>query len=430
MTEQTFGRVEFYGAVAMMWAAAVLYLFPLKRRRRWGLRVAACFAISPVMAEILNLLPQLSIFCRIVFCYAFLVCMLLFCGSIRWSTACYCGIWALMTQQLTIELALLIRVAGEAALLSDAGWLIVFGLFFLMSYCILGLTVARFMPERGQYHVGPRQLISAWGMLVLFEILFYTLFVKHSFPPEKTSWGAAIFSQFYCATVFYLQNELFKKSSMRKELDTLKLLQHQQKEQYELAKENIALINRKCHDLKHQMAAMRRMGDVQDKEKYLQEIEDSVRIYDCMIQTGNEVLDTILTEKSLVCEANHITIQCVADGKRLSFIDPVDICTMFGNALDNAIEGVSRIEEEEKRLIDVLIHKKDQFLVISITNPLKEKLAFEEDLPMTTKEKNGYHGFGLKSIRYTAEKYDGAMAVDTSDGTFSLRIVIPHDFEE
>lgn len=429
MTGLELGRLEFYGAVVMMWGAAMLYLFPLKRRSRWGARIAVCLVCSPLLAELLNLLPQSGIFLHILLYYGFLVAMLLFCGAIRWSTACYCGIWALMTQQLTLELAVLLRVAGETAFLDTAGWGIVLGAVFVVSYCILGLTVARFMPERGQYHIGPRQLVSAWGMLVLFETLFYALFIKHSLPPEPASWVQAVFMQFYCATVFYLQNELFKKSSMRKELDTLRLLQHQQKEQYELAKENIALINRKCHDLKHQMAAMRRMGDVREQEQYLREIEDSIRIYDCMLQTGNEILDTILTEKSLVCEANHITIQCVADGRILYFIDPVDICTIFGNALDNAIEGVSRIAEEEKRLIDVLIHQKDNFLVINITNPLEEHLTFEEDLPMTTKEKNGYHGFGLKSIRYTAEKYDGAMAVDTSNGNFSLRIVIPHDFE-
>lgn len=430
MMEQTWVRVEFYEAVAMMWAAAVLYLFPLKRRRRWGLRVAVCLACIPMLAEALNLLPHQYAYWQFLLCYASLVCMLLFCGEIRWSTACYCSIWALMTQQLTAELMLFVRELGGMLHLGSQCGFLVSGIIFAGSYCVLGLTIARFMPERGQYHVGPRQLGSAWGMLILFEILFYTLFIKHGDPPEPSSWGAAIFSQFYCATVIYLQNELFKKSSMRKELDTLKLLQHKQKVQYDLAKENIALINRKCHDLKHQMAAMRRMGNGTEKEKYLQEIEESVRIYDCMIQTGNEVLDTILTEKSLICEANHITVQCVADGNSLQFIDPVDICTVFGNALDNAIEGVSRIAEKERRLIDVLIHRKGQLLVISVTNPLNESLTFEEDLPMTTKEKNGYHGFGLKSIRYTAEKYGGAMAVDTSGGNFSLRIVIPHDFEE
>lgn len=428
MTEVILGRLEFYGAVAMIWAAAVLYLVPLKRRSHWGLRVVACLLCSPVLAEILNCLPQPGIFWRLAFCYCFLVGMILFCGAIRISTAFYCGVWALMTQQLTVELALLSQTQmGEEAAL-DGRWIAVSAVIFLASYCVLGLTVARFMPERGQYQIGPRQLTSAWGMLVLFEILFYALFVKHSAPPEPASWGLALFAQFYCATVFYLQNELFKKSSMRKELDTLKLLQLQQKEQYDLAKENIELINRKCHDLKHQMAAMRRTGNGMEKERYMKEIEDSVRIYDCMIQTGNEVLDTILTEKSLICEANHITVQCVADGRSMDFIDPVDICALFGNALDNAIEGVSRIAETDRRLIDVLIHRKENFLVINITNPLAEALTFEEDLPQTTKEKNGYHGFGLKSIRYTAEKYGGAMAVDTKGGCFSLRVVIPHEF--
>lgn len=200
----------------------------------------------------------------------------------------------------------------------------------------------------------------------------------------------------------------------------------QQKAQYDLSKENIALINRKCHDLKHQIRAMRAIFTEEQQKKYFQDIEQSVRIYDVLAKTGNEVLDTVLTEKSLVCEANGIQANCVADGRVLAFMDPVDLYTIFGNALDNAIESVSTIEDRTRRIIDVQVYSEKQMLVIQIINPITQELVFDaEDLPVTTKEQNGYHGFGLRSIRHTVKKYGGFMTVKVEDGAFYLRLLLP-----
>jgi len=212
---------------------------------------------------------------------------------------------------------------------------------------------------------------------------------------------------------------------MQQELEVLERLRHEQQMQYDLAKENIAIINRKCHDLKHQMAAMRSMVSPENHERYLAEIEKSVRIYDSILKTGNEVLDTVLTEKSLYCEANHIAIHCVADGAGLEFIDAVDLYTVFGNALDNAIECVQQIEPTEQRMIDVLICREVGCLVVHIRNSMEGKLDFVDGLPRTTKEDNGYHGYGLKSIRHTVEQYGGHMNVKAENGWFSLKLLIP-----
>lgn len=87
-------------------------------------------------------------------------------------------------------------------------------------------------------------------------------------------------------------------------------------EQYELTRENIALINQKCHDLKHQIRALRN-ATKEELEHYLEEIEGQVQIYDAIVKTGNEVLDTILTEKSLYCKERGISVFCVADGSQM-----------------------------------------------------------------------------------------------------------------
>ena len=157
----------------------------------------------------------------------------------------------------------------------------------------------------------------------------------------------------------------------------------------------------------------------------LEELEDAVMIYDSKVKTGNDILDTILTEKSLLCESRKTQLACVADGGALSFLDAVDLYTILGNALDNAIESVSRLSDPQQRTISLLIASKGDAVMIQTENPFDGNLVFDGDLPSSTKaQEPGFQGFGLKSIRYTAEKYHGFLRVEAEDGLFLLRVIL------
>jgi len=409
---------------ALVWGACVIYLLPLERRGRGVLRPAAFLVLALALgaacgAAALPVWPALALAAG--FCFLFFLC----CAGTGWAGAAYCGVWAMLTPQLAGEVWFLCFQYGQPLLHWSWGWLGVGAVILGAVYCAAAFTIARWMPRDGRYRVGPRQLTSALALLALFEILSVFFIVDYGAPADPAYTGAVFLAQAYCVTMLYFQDALFKKSAMKQELQTLNRLWYEQKEQYDLAKETIAIINRKCHDLKHQMAAMRALASGEEREKYLREIEDSVRIYDAIVKTGNEVLDTVLTEKSLYCGANQITVGCVADGTALEFMDPVDVYAVMGNALDNAIESVSRFQDPERRIIDVLVCREMGSLVIQVVNPLGADLTFQDGLPLSTKPHDGYHGFGLKSIRHTVEKYGGFLTVNTENGSFALKILIP-----
>lgn len=137
------------------------------------------------------------------------------------------------------------------------------------------------------------------------------------------------------------------------------------------------------------------------------------------------MLDTVLTTKSLYCAKHDITFTCVADGTLLSFMDVMDICSIFGNALDNAIECEMKIADKEKRLIHVTVTKQKNFLLLRFENYCEEKLQYKEGKLITTKKEKEFHGYGIKSIRYTVDKYDGAVSIDTDNNWFDMKILIP-----
>ncbi len=404
----------------LLWLSAVVYMIPLKKKKNFHIGLILTGLLGAAGSPVLNLIGFTDMQRMLVLLLHYLYAVLCFgvCTRLESFAVWYCGIWAMLTQQflweISYELTAYIERWGKGGmkLVCMAG-------LFGVGYGAVFLTIARWMPEQSVYKIGPRQIFSGWLLWSIFQMLYV---MEHLYDGNTT---LNLLAQFYCMTLLYLQNVLFKKSKMQQELDTIQVLWHQQKEQYQISRETIELINHKCHDLKHQMKAMYMLQDGAAKEAYLRELEESVEIYSAIVKTGNEILDTILTEKSLVCEKNGIHINCVANGEMLSFMDPVDLYTMFGNALDNAIESLKHIEEREKRLIDIMIYVRQKILVIQIVNPVSGKLKFEEGLPVTTKAQNGYHGFGLKSIRHTIQKYDGYLTVETKNGCFYLKMIAP-----
>ena len=212
---------------------------------------------------------------------------------------------------------------------------------------------------------------------------------------------------------------------VRKELEAVQNVLQNQYVQYKQSRESIELINYKYHDLKHQIAVLRSEEDPKKREEFLNRREEEIRQYEAQNKTGNKVLDTVLTTKSLYCAKHNITFTCVADGTLLDFMEVMDICSIFGNALDNAIECELKIPDKEKRLIHVSVSKQKNFLLLRFENYYDTELNYQGGAFITTKRDKEFHGYGLKSIRYTVNKYDGAVSIDTKENWFDLKILIP-----
>lgn len=120
-----------------------------------------------------------------------------------------------------------------------------------------------------------------------------------------------------------------------------------------------------------------------------------------------------------------INITCLADGRRLGFMDDCDVYALFGNILDNAIEAVSRVENPEQRVVTLTVGTKDNFMLVECENYFSGSLVFDDGLPLTTKEDRQNHGFGTHSIRTLTEKYDGSLKLSAQDEIFTLSILIP-----
>lgn len=229
-----------------------------------------------------------------------------------------------------------------------------------------------------------------------------------------------------CVT-FLMQNYNFLNIRKTKfDVEIVKQLYMERGKQFEFSKDTIDVINQKCHDLKHQIQALRLVSQDQ-KDEYLNELEKNVMIYDSIIKTENATLNTILSEKSILCEKYNIRFSCITDSsvKELGFIDIFDLYTVIGNALDNSIECVLKSENIENRIISLKIHEKCGYLYIEINNYCEESIKIKNGFPVTTKKDSENHGFGMKSIDYIVKKYNGTMKIYVNDKIFTLILMLP-----
>lgn len=228
------------------------------------------------------------------------------------------------------------------------------------------------------------------------------------------------------AIMFFLQSQI-QELLAEKELTAIHSALKSQYDQYRTYQESFEMMNIKYHDLKHQIAGMRVELDAGKREQWLDEMEKSIEILGETGHTGSSVLDGILAGKSLYCKKNNIKITCVADGSILQGIHVTDLCTIFGNALDNAIESVSVVEQEEKRLIHLAVSREKNFIYIKLENYCENKLEIgRNQMPQTNKENRREHGYGMRSMKQSVEKYHGTMAYGLKSNWFELKILIPY----
>lgn len=343
-------------------------------------------------------------------------------------TAVYCTGWAYLLTELAVQSAM--SVLSGLGISSPAIFLAVYLCITACGYCFVKKWLSGKLRFNNHYRVGREKILVVILVVVVYTILsnYQFIFWLLGSEPGNQSNIISVFRvivDIACLIFLYMQNSIEKSQMTERELDMLQQLWYRQQEQLHISQENIDLINRKCHDLKYQMAALRKLGDGREINDQLMEMEQAVMIYDSVIKTGNPVLDTVLTEKSLYCEANHINMTCMADGEKLDFVEKVDLYTMFGNALDNAIESVMHQTDVEKRVVQVAVFQEKKLVMIRVRNYCEEKPVFKNGFPVSGKEDRGYHGFGLKSIRYTAEKYGGGVVCQAADGYFVLQILLP-----
>ena len=259
---------------------------------------------------------------------------------------------------------------------------------------------------------------------VIITFIICTGFSKMITVEDRTNILSHIYAAACCLLLLYTQIGFFFKAKADREKDMMEEILKKSSWKQQFSKQNQELINRKYHDLKHEIAALKAVKSDTERAAGIAVLEKSLLAYDASVETGNEALDALLTEKSLICESKGIEFSCIADGAALSFMSATDAYVVLGNAMDNAIEAEEK-EAGGERFISLLIKKNSQFAFICIENYVSGKVEFSGGLPITAKKDRHNHGYGTKSIKMIAEGYGGYVKFYCKEERFVLKAVIP-----
>lgn len=178
------------------------------------------------------------------------------------------------------------------------------------------------------------------------------------------------------------------------------------------------------HDINNHIAVVKGLigeGN-EDAVKYMGELEDKLDEYSTSIVFGNSILDTVIYSKTIKAKESGIEMTTSLDMDKNISINPVDLCSIFSNALDNAIEACQEVEEG-KRFITTRAVQREGILYIKIVNSSPERKK-KGDSFSTTKERKDRHGIGMKSIRSSVENYAGTVKAEYKDGVFELSAIL------
>ena len=345
-----------------------MFLFRLERRPRFGLRLAGAITAMLLIAALFPLLEYNAWYVSFLFLTLFLCSLLAirWCYDEPWGNILFCGIAGYTVQHLAYLVYTYISEATQMGLLLGANLdpygnqpldltrlpLIQIVFYIDCYFLVYAFSVGIFdklLKENHNLYLGRTSLVGLSGLLIAADVIFnmitnyYTTGSRASLLLERS------YNILICGLILTLLYNQLSSRALRDELDEVQHLLEQGKRQYEISRKSMDLINMKYHDLRHQSELLSRRGDLAREEK--QELDQVLAEYADQAKTGNEVLDTILTEKNVLCRSRGIRLSSMADGRGLDFIKAHHLYALLGNAIDNAMEAVQNLPEEERDII-------------------------------------------------------------------------------
>jgi sensor histidine kinase regulating citrate/malate metabolism len=255
------------------------------------------------------------------------------------------------------------------------------------------------------------------------------------YPAPYWYWEDGNWSRFIIITVYilflavyyllYIQaNAIVEKYALEKR--QLLMAQQEKLWESELArhKSTADLVFQQRHDMHHHNAVIIEMlqnGDTDQLKTYMKSFDATLNAHSANSYCTNPIANSIFNVYARRAEVEGIKTTFHVSVPKVIGIDNIDLTCVLGNALENALEGCLRMPSDEEKEITVNVKFIDNRLRVQVENTCRTDIVFDSELPVTQKQGGGT---GIKSILYTAERYDGTAGFSVIHGKFITQIVL------
>jgi hypothetical protein len=377
-----------------------------------------------------------------------------------WKASIYVATHTFTHTEATISFAYAMAVSGLMAPVYHTMWRPIILIAIGIVLNILGVIVEG-IAFRGNTleHVGWLSITIAFclsiaGLLVANNTTATSLrFFSESDPDTFGQLSNAFYLRtltiLFTGSVMYMQQIYRRNILLDAEKQNLEKTAADERRQYLELKKNLDEIHRLSHDLKHYVMVFEgpdagavatnssptttsrpAKSATADASAMLRQFQDDIDSASTLTQTGNAVLDTVINGEQRKCARLGVHLIVMADGTALSGLQALDITSLVGNMLDNAIEASARLKDDERKIIHFSVERRGGFVVLHCDNSFDpSNLRHSPTGTLLTSKTNepGKHGFGIRSIKHIAEKYDGNAqeSADTRRGVFSMDVLLP-----
>ena len=338
----------------------------------------------------------------------------------------------IMTQQVYLIAANALAETISSRILSEMTVMIegrqflktqVYILYFLLQIAFM-LFFHNFMKKHSG-GIDKKSLLAISISFFIIEVLAQTITI--AFHEGRADWfnlnielAAIAVAILFVILLVYIKNYLYLREQEQR--DKIQIAQLQQQYAYYQDKlKDEERIRSIYHDMKNHLLVLEGTHGTEATRQMAQELRSQIADYENYIHTGNDFLDIIIRDKAEKAREKKIDFSAFIDFRDVDFIDPLDISTLFGNGIDNAIEASEKLPEEQ-RVILVKAGKIQDFVSILIENNCSDTVYPEGH---TTKADKFLHGFGISNMKKSAEKYGGTCTTTQADGKFTLKILLP-----
>ena len=287
--------------------------------------------------------------------------------------------------------------------------LIIIGIISKIFY----LFVCKLVSSLFSYKIHSEQEIKNTYVLFIYPIMITATLMTFLYASTKYSFSKglnlacviiSIVSLVFCCFIFIYnrivqqqQNELItlQSQNQKNELNNTfyRLLEQKNEEQRVLV-----------HDMKHHLYAINSLSTLEEVNKYIKKLKPNLDNYQFIGNSQNKMLDLILSKYSQICADNNISFSADVRKSNLSFMEDNDLASLLGNLLDNAVEAA---KSTDNAMIKFIINRENHFVIISMVNSSFNEPVTHNNKIVSTKTDSTIHGYGIKSIEKTVEKYDG-----------------------
>lgn len=413
--------------------ATSVYVFKLRRRNHFWLWLVLCLSCFIGFAYSWSLIPYINSVTSIIFSILFffiaffgLIGSLMACFKVNIQAAMFLGTAGYAMQHFTYKLIQIVIGSIEKGIPSfvdnNYGIYGIYASFVIISLPIFYNMFGKKIHKNETLIIEDSRLLIISIILIICTIilnLIYESFVKVS---NLTLFiVGCLFDMVCCFLTLFIEFEMLKSKEISEAYIQMKTIWESEKKQLEISKENMDYMKILAHDLKHELNESTLLIS---KDK-VDELNRRIAAFGNSIKTGNDILDLVIAERTLIVQKENINLSIIADGSVLSNMKQSDCYSLFMNIMDNAIDAVKELPKDQRE-ISLAVRESMGMILIHEVNPFKGALNFKDGLPQTTKGDSMYHGLGTKSIKGIVDSYSGDCEISIKDNNiYVLNILLP-----